>query len=56
MTVLVLAVVIVALIAQTMRAAVEPARMAARLVAFSLKQVLIAAAAVGVLLLLLVAS
>src|SRR5258705_14007856 len=30
---------ILALIAQTMRAAVEPARMAARLVAFSVKQV-----------------
>jgi hypothetical protein len=56
MTVLVLAVVIVALIAQTMRAAVEPARMAARLVAFSVKQMLIAAAAVVVLLLLVLTS
>lgn len=56
MTVLVLAVVIVALIVQTIGAAVEPTRMAARLVAFSVKQVLIAAAAVGGLLLLVVAS
>lgn len=55
MTVLVLAVVIVLLIAQTMRSAVEPTRMAARLVAFSVKQVLIAVAAVVVLLLLMVA-